>query len=154
MHIKWKIEKKRGNFRPLLSYQITLEELERELAIPAVSTTSLIPVLPDRYDRFCRPHCNERNNHWRPKHFHKLSTPDFRKGSLRDRIILPYPSFTDYDDVETSFGILRKAFEEELQSAYDSSPMFMRREMGMSEEAGRKMASGFVAHRMLKLVNS
>ena len=31
MHIEWKIEKKRGNYRPKLSWKISLDEYEKNL---------------------------------------------------------------------------------------------------------------------------
>jgi hypothetical protein len=154
MNIKWKIEKKRGNFRALLIYRITLEDLEVKMALPAVSVTSMIPLLPDRYERFCRPDCNERRAGWQPEHFHKISSPDFRVRTLRKRLILPYTFNGKFEAVETSFARLREAFETELLSAYASGPIHMRKEMGMSQETGHRMAGGIAAQRMLKLVNT
>ena len=43
MRITWKIEKKRGNLRPVLTYTVTLEDFERALATPPLTITSLIP---------------------------------------------------------------------------------------------------------------
>jgi hypothetical protein len=42
MNMTWKITKKRGNFRPVLHYTLTLTEYERGLALPAVRIQSPI----------------------------------------------------------------------------------------------------------------
>ena len=49
MRITWKIEKKRGNLRPVLTYTVTLEDFERQLATPPLSITSLIPEPPQSW---------------------------------------------------------------------------------------------------------
>ena len=43
MHIEWNITKRRGNIRPILHYTVTLEEHERELALPFIRVVSTIP---------------------------------------------------------------------------------------------------------------
>ena len=46
MHIEWNITKRRGNIRPILHYTVTLEEHERELALPFIRVVSTIPEPP------------------------------------------------------------------------------------------------------------
>ena len=47
MKINWKIEKQRGNFRPVLKYSISLEEHEKAIAMHAVNIESSIPLVSD-----------------------------------------------------------------------------------------------------------
>ena len=60
MRITWKIEKKRGNLRPVLTYTVTLEDFERQLATPPLSITSLIPEPPESWQEHCWPGQHER----------------------------------------------------------------------------------------------
>lgn len=55
MHIEWNITKRRGNIRPVLHYTVTLEEHERELALPFIRVVSTIPEPPDSWQEFCYP---------------------------------------------------------------------------------------------------
>ena len=52
MHIEWNITKRRGNIRPVLHYTVTLEEHERELALPFIRVVSTIPETPDSCQEF------------------------------------------------------------------------------------------------------
>ena len=60
MHIEWNITKRRGNIRPILHYTVTLEEHERELALPFIRVDSTIPEPPDSWQEFCYPGQHER----------------------------------------------------------------------------------------------
>ena len=60
MHIEWNITKRRGNIRPVLHYTVTLEEHERELALPFIRVVSTIPEPPDSWQEFCYPGQHER----------------------------------------------------------------------------------------------
>ncbi len=60
MHIEWQIIKKRGNFRPILRYTITLTEFEVGLGMPAVRMQSCLPKPPDAGWTYCWPGENER----------------------------------------------------------------------------------------------
>ena len=60
MHIEWNITKRRGNIRPILHYTVTLEEHERELALPFIRVVSTIPEPPDSWQEFCYPGQHER----------------------------------------------------------------------------------------------
>ena len=63
MHIEWNITKRRGNIRPVLHYTVTLEEHERELALPFIRVVSTIPEPPDSWQEFCYPGQHERAGH-------------------------------------------------------------------------------------------
>lgn len=152
MKITWTIEKPRGNFRPVLEYKITLEDFEKALAMPPVSIASEIPQIPDPRRKFCLPGTNERESGWVPTRFHQLSSPSFRRAQGGKRIILPYTLCGSFVQVENSFRRLRQAFEREMQAARDSGPVLMRRELCLTDDTRKEMATNIAAHRMLQLV--
>jgi len=152
MNIKWTIEKKRGNFRPILDYEILLESFEKELAVATVSITSQIAQIPEQRSRFCLPDTNERVTGWLPARFHLLSTPGFRRGEIQKRIILPYADNSKFAEIEASFIRLRSEFENQMQAAKDSKAVLSRKELRLTEATGKKMAGDIAAHRMLQLV--
>lgn len=154
MKIKWTIEKPRGNFRPVLEYEMILEDFEKELAMPSVSVSSDVPVIPDPRCHFCMPNSNEREPDWRPTRFHNFTSPDFRRGKANKRLILPYTCSSDFVEVESSFKRLRDAFEKEMQGAKDSESLLIRKELCLTEEARQNMATGIAAHRILQLVGA
>jgi len=152
MNIKWNIEKNKGNFRPVLNYEITLEKFEKKLALPQVSTTTKIPVILDSFDRYCLPDCNERHLEWRPGNFHRMYVPSFNQRSVLREIILPYTDNGDFSYVTDSFSGLRIAFERELLAARNSRPVSIRKELGMSSDTRKKMVGDIAAQRMLQVV--
>ncbi len=152
MNIKWTIEKKRGNFRAVLFYEINLEDFEKKLAVATVSIVSSIAHIPDPRHRFCLPDTNERVKGWLPARFHHLSTPGFRRGEIQKRIILPYVTDNKFVEVEASFNLLRSEFEKEMQAAKQSESVLIRKELRLTQETSKKMAGDIAAHRMLQLV--
>lgn len=150
MFIKWKIEKKRGNLRPSLTYSIELEEFEQNIAIPIVTIESEIPVIPDDYQNYCLPGTNEREEGWDPTKTHKLSTPYFKDGSIKEFIRLPFRDNNDYPEVHRSFEKLRNEFEKHLKASYDSKPISKEYRLELSEETKKIVASGITAAKMLK----
>ncbi len=152
MIIKWTIEKQLGNFRPVLSYEITLEGFEKKLAVATVEVTSAIAQVPESRNRFCLPNSNERVAGWQPAAFHRISTPGFRRGVTQKRILLPFVSANEFVEVEESFSLLRSAFEKEMQLTKNSKPVLIRKELRLTEETNRLMAKDIVAHKMLQLV--
>jgi len=154
MNIKWTIEKKRGNFRPVLLYEINLESFEKKLAVATVSIASSIAHIPEPRSRFCLPDTNERVKGWLPTLFHRISTPGFRRGELQKRIILPYATDGQFAEVEASFKFLRSEFEKEMQSAKFSDSVLIRKELRLTPQTSKKMAGGIAAHRMLQLVGT
>lgn len=55
MRINWKIEKKRGNLRPTLTYSVSLEEHEKALALPPLRIVSNIPKPAEHWQEHCYP---------------------------------------------------------------------------------------------------
>ena len=55
MRLHWHIDKKRGNFRPVLTYRVELDDWERELATPALRVTSTIPEPAQSWREYCYP---------------------------------------------------------------------------------------------------
>ena len=132
MHIEWNITKRRGNIRPVLHYTVTLEEHERELALPFIRVVSTIPEPPDSWQEFCYPGQHER-----------AENPASGK---------TYEN--DYPEVEQSFKKLRDAFEAELKAAYGSLPMDESNSLETSFDARRFIAPGILAERFLMLARN
>lgn len=150
MKIKWTIEKQRGNFRPVLEYDIVLEDFEIELALPSVKIVSDIACIPDPKCKFCLPHSNEREAHWQADKYHNMYSPDCRKGKINKRIILPFTIINDFKLIENSFIRLREAFEKEMQAAKDSESILIRQHLSLSDDVRNNMAAGIAAHKLLQ----
>ena len=151
MKIQWKIKKKRGNFRPSLSYHITLEDFEKQLAIHAVRIESQIPVIPRAHESFCLPGENERDPNWSPKGFHLIQVPYFKTGEVSEFIRLPFRESGDYPEVEASFRALRQKYEAKVSEAYGQSPFEFTGGLEMSRATGKKVAARVTADRLLTL---
>ena len=154
MKIKWEIEKKRGNLRPLLHYTITLEAFETALAPPPVTITSHLPKVPAESQRHCLPGQNERKEDWKPEALHPLTTPFFKDGTRSETLRLPWRETPDYPEVEASFLALREKFEDELKRAYDSAPISIQKELGITAETRHHVVSGVAAERFLRVVGA
>ena len=135
MHIEWNITKRRGNIRPVLHYTVTLEEHERELALPFIRVVSTIPEPPDSWQEFCYPGQHER-----------AENP--ASGKTYDLEIPSHP------EVEQSFKKLCDAFEAELKAAYGSLPMDESNSLETSFDARRFIAPGILAERFLILARN
>ncbi|MCG8565544.1 MAG: hypothetical protein MI747_10740, partial [Desulfobacterales bacterium] len=90
MRIHWTIKKKRGNFRPTLTYTLKLETHEKALAVHAVTVQSQIPFIPRPHESHCLPGEHERADDWAPSDFRHLSVHHLRTGEIREFIRLPY----------------------------------------------------------------
>ena len=112
MRITWKIEKKRGNLRPVLTYAVTLEDFERELATPPLSITSLIPEPPESWQEHCWPGQHERAGQDTPddRPCYQLSIPSHKGRHGSQSLRLPWRENNSYPEVEASFRLLREAF--------------------------------------------
>ncbi len=151
MKIKWKIKKKRGNYRAGLNYTITLEEYERELAVHAVNIRSLIPLITDSDQNYCLPGCNERSPDWKPEDYHYINVPYFKTGELSNFIRLPFEASGCYHEVEQSFLKLRNTYEEVVKEAYGWEPVSREDELDTSKETKEHIAATITAGRMLAL---
>ncbi len=149
MKIQWKIEKKRGNYRPVLSYVITLEEHEKDLAMNALTIESSIPHIPDAGMPWCMPGCNERAPGWEPIDFHSLSVPYFKIGTTSERIRLPFRESASYPEVEQSFAMLRDAYEKAVNEVYQWQPFYTTGEMDITPAAKEQRAATLTARKML-----
>ena len=140
MHIEWNITKRRGNIRPVLHYTVTLEEHERELALPFIRVVSTIPEPPDSWQEFCYPGQHERAENPASGKTYDLEIPSHKEN--------------DYPEVEQSFKKLRDAFEAELKAAYGSLPMDESNSLETSFDARRFIAPGILAERFLMLARN
>ena len=125
MRITWKIEKKRGNLRPVLTYTVTLEDFERQLATPPLSITSLIPEPPESWQEHCWPGQHERagQDDAGERPCYQLSIPSHKGRHGSQSLRLPWREDNSYPEVEASFRLLREAFASELERAGASRPM-------------------------------
>ncbi len=151
MNIEWKIKKKRGNFRPILQYSITLTEYETELAVSAVRVLSSIPKPPDPGWTHCWPGQNERGV-WEPAEYYPLMTPSHKTGHIVESVKLPWRDNNAYPEVEPSFLQLREAFERALTMAAASAPISEAGSLETSASAKRDIAPAVAAARILQVV--
>lgn len=151
MRISWKIEKKRGNLRPLLSYNVTLEEHEKALALPPIRIVSSIPKPDEHWQEFCYPNTYERRETQKHAGFHELEVPSHKGHSWAQTLRLPWRSSNEYPEIDASFSQLRDAFELELKSAYASTPLELENSLETSDGAKEEIAPGVLAERFLAL---
>ncbi len=149
MRIQWQIDKKRGNYRPTLSYTITLEEYERTIAMHSVSIQSTIPRIPNSGRSWCMPDCDERASGWQPVEFHHLHVPYFKTGTAAGFIRLPFRPGCRFPEVEQSFTVLRRAYEEVVGRVYAHEPFREQFELDMRPETKQKIAATLTAQKML-----
>ena len=103
MHIEWNITKRRGNIRPVLHYTVTLEEHERELALPFIRVVSTIPEPPDSWQEFCYPGQHERAENPASGKTYDLEIPSHKGRLWKQSLRLPWREENDYPEVEQSF---------------------------------------------------
>ncbi len=151
MNIEWKIEKKRGNYRPLLHYTVTLSEFECGLCLPSVRVQSVIPKPPEASWSYCWPGQNERGE-WTPSDWHLLMTPSHKDKSAGQTLKLPWREDNAYPEVEESFTLLRDAFEEILSQALQSTSMNLEGSLHTSSAMRQTIAPAFAAGRILRAV--
>ena len=149
MKINWNIEKKRGNFRPALSYTITLEDFEQELGVAMVNIESTIPKIDDSHLDHCFPDCYERQDNWQPKDFHWLNTPYFKDGQTCKFIRLPFREDGKYPEVEQSFNQLREQHEKLVREAYSKKPIKKEVELDFTQKTKEAIAGALAAKKML-----
>lgn len=149
MKIDWKIEKKRGNFRPSLKYKIVLEDFEKELAISMINIQSTIPKVDNSHLDYCFPECNERNKEFLPTEFHFLNTPYFKDGETCGVIRLPFREDGMYPEVAESFNRLRQQHEVLVREAYAREPIKNSEELGFTQATKQNIAGALIAKKML-----
>lgn len=154
MQINWTIEKKRGNFRPLLSYTITLESFEVELAVSSLNIKSFIPRIPNAREAHCLPGEGERSASWTPSRYHYLSIPSvtyLKESTIENTIRLPFRESGEYPEVEASFEKLKRAYEEIVREAYSLEPISQSGEMELSTDTKRAIAAKVTGAKLLGL---
>lgn len=148
MDITWKIQKKRGNYRPVLSWVITLEPAEMGLAMAPLALDTGIPMPPAYWEAHCYPGQNERAGAGQQGSW-EVITPSHRSGKAEGRMILPWREDNFYPEVSAGFERVRTAMEKVLASSMRSLPMDEEGKMVLRDMVKRQMAPGLVADRML-----
>lgn len=154
MEIKWNISKKRGNFRPTLTYTVVLADHERALALPFIRLASTIPQPADAWQEVCYPSQHERSEGYSPKSFYNLEIPSHKQQTWTNSLRLPWRVDNNYPEVHDSLHALRVAFEEALQSAYASLPMDENDSLHISDVARNSIAPAVLGERFLKLAKA
>jgi hypothetical protein len=150
MRIEWKITKKRGNMRPVLSYRVRLEDHEKALALPMVSIVSTIPRPEEDAQEHCYPGRLERSPEPVYAGVHTLEAPSHLGHSWTRTLRLPWREDNEYPEIEDSFLLLREALEKELDAACRSTPMQTQGMVGTSDRAKVGMAPALLAERFLR----
>lgn len=150
MRIEWRIDKQRGNLRPVLRYTVSLEPHEKALAVPSVRVQSTIPEPPDSWRPHCYPGESERAGE-ASKGMYVLDAPSHAGRETETTLRLPWREDNEYPEVEASFALLRDACEAQLTRAHASEPMNLRGELRATESLRRHVAPAVVAERLLRL---
>ncbi len=153
MNIMWNLSKKRGNFRPVLRYTISLNEFEKNLCMPAVRIQSNIPIPPEAGWVHCWPGDYERGD-WQPSEYYFLMTPSHKSWSVTEEIRLPWRASNNYPEVEESFTQLRAAFENVLQESCESKPLKTHGTLESTAAAKKCIAPAYAAERFLQVVKA
>ncbi len=151
MKIDWKITKKRGNLRPVLTYCVTLEEYEKELALPPMRVLSSIPEPRDSWQEFCYPGQHERAGSSAGLSCYELEAPSHKGKSWPQTLRLPWREDNAYPEVEESFRAFRDAFERMVRDAYASAPMNEDGSLSSTGAARMHVAPGVAAARFLRM---
>lgn len=151
MIIEWKIHKKPGNIRPLLTYWVKLEEHETALALPGVRMASSIPQPEESRQEHCYPGQYERANPPLFDGVYILESPSHKGCCTAKAFRLPWRENNEYPEVEASFALLREKLEEVLTAASQSQPMSVEGSLRTSAAARACIAPGVLAERFLRL---
>ena len=151
MHIEWSITKKRGNYRPVLNFTITLSDFENGLAMPAVRVQSTIPKPPETGWTHCWPGQFERGDRV-PEECYLLMTPSHKSRKSTESLRLPWREDNEYPEVEESFALLRQAFEAALAKSSQSAPMSAKGSLETTAATKKTIAPAFAAERILQVV--
>ncbi len=149
MKIEWKITKKRGNLRPVLSYSFVIEPFERELALPPILLESTIPEPLEPWQEHCYPHEFERAHAPEYKGCYRLQLVSHKGRAWTQQLRLPWRVDNTYPEVEHSFEMLRAAFEKELINANVSKPMDESAFLTISDGTTQNIAPAVLAEKFL-----
>ncbi len=149
MKIQWKIEKKRGNLRPVLKYSFSIESYERDLALPPVRICSSIAEPVNSWQEYCYPQTHERAEQAQFGDFYNLEIVSHKGKNWTQSLRLPWREDNHYPEVEASFDMLREAFEAELRHADASEPMEEEHQLQISEHMQQSIAPSVFAEKFL-----
>ncbi|WP_051957960.1 hypothetical protein [Desulfobacter vibrioformis] len=152
MKVNWKIRKKRGNFRPRLTYTISLDAYEKKLAIHAVQVESHIPMIPGSHLSYCLPGEHERSMSWKPDRYHVLQVPYFKDGYIDGFIRLPFKESGQYPEVVSSFEKLREEYEKKVCMVYAHPPLEQTGSLDTTDDTRSRIASTVTANRLLSMI--
>lgn len=151
MNVNWKILKKRGNHRPVLKYEIELEEFEVDLAVPQVLLEAAIPKPPSAWRSYCYPGEDERGGvslEW-----YRLMTPSHKQKRVEASLTLAWRGpDNDYLDVQAAFEQLRHDFEVMLRQAYDYAPLDLVDSLELTDETRKHIVCGVAKAKILSAV--
>lgn len=151
MKIQWEVQKKRGNHRPVLNYEIELEQFEVDLAVPQVVLDEAIAKPPSAWRSYCYPGEDERNGV--ATDWHRLMTPSHKHRTVSGSLTLPWREPADeYADVEAAFKLLRHNFELILKNAHDSAPLEIVEHLELTDETKKHIVCGIASARFLSAV--
>lgn len=154
MEIQWNITKKRGNFRPTLTYTVTLAEHERALGLPFIRIQSTIPEPSDAWQEFCYPEQLERSEGYKAEKFYNLEIPSHKKHTWQNSLRLPWREDNEYPEIRASLEVLRATFEKALKDANASLPMDENDSLCISESAREAIAPAVLGARFLQLARA
>ncbi len=149
MKIEWKITKKTGNLRPILSYYFVVEKFEKALALPPINIQSTIPEPMESWQEYCYPNELERAQNSQFKGLYNLSLVSHKGNMWPQSIRLPWREDNIYPEVEESFKLLRQAFEAELANAKQSQAMEESHCLQLTEQATQNIAPAVLAEKFL-----
>ncbi len=149
MKIHWKIEKKRGNIRPVLTYSFSIESYEKNLALPPIRVQSTIAEPINSWQEHCYPQQFERAGEPQFQGCYNLEIVSHKGGSWSQSLRLPWRENNEYPEVEASFEALREAFEQELRNADASEPMDEAHYLTVSTATIQSIAPAVLAEKFL-----
>lgn len=148
MRIVWTIKKRRGNWRPVLSGEMTKEDWELALAVPGGSTGITIPT-PRGWQRFATPEGENWEDNIATMAILHLPGPEELKGTLT--VLLPWRrgARPEYPEVEAAMEALMREWERRVEAALASGEMDCSGEVEHSPEYKQRVAPYVAARRML-----
>lgn len=149
MEISWNINKKRGNFRPVLTYEIALDDLEKELGIGPLKIDSKIVKPRNSWESHCFPGQNERDGIF-DKETYEITTPSFKKNKISGKITLVWKESCKYPEVNNCFENVRSKMEEEILKAQNSFSINESGKIEFTKKFKLKSAPAAAAEMFLK----
>jgi len=151
MKIHWEIVKKRGNHRPVLKYEIELEQFEVDLAVPQVVIDNAISKPPSAWRSYCYPGEDERGG--APLDWYRLMTPSHKHKKVVESLTLSWRGPANgFIDINAAFERLRNNFEQVLKNTYDCSPLEFVEALELTDETRNHIVCGVATAKILSAV--